>query len=79
MAEHGTYAAYIAHTASGSRPCAECRRAASDYQREWRQKSSKYAAQVARQKVKDRALRILGQRHPTELRTIIAEIGASDG
>lgn len=79
MAEHGTYAGYVAHTAGGSTPCAACRRAAADYQREWRKRSPKRAAQVARQKVKDRALRILGQRHPTELRTIIAEIGASDG
>ena len=79
MAEHGTYAGYVAHTAGGSTPCAACRRAAADYQREWRKRSPKRAAQVARENARRRGLSILGQRHPVELQTIIAEIGASDG
>ena len=79
MADHGTLAGYMAHTSGGSTPCTACRKAKSDYQREWREKSPKYAAQLAQQGIRERALRILGQRHPVELRTIMAEIGASDG
>jgi hypothetical protein len=45
--------------------------------REWRQANPDLAeANARRVKLRARALRILGQRHPDELRAIIAELDA---
>ena len=44
MADCGTYAGYVAHVSAGEPTCPPCRRAASDYTREWRAKRPAEAA-----------------------------------
>lgn len=76
MADCGTYAGYAAHVKAGESTCHPCRRAASDYARAWRAKRPAEAAahDKAQRALKDRALRILGQRHPNELRGIMSDL-----
>ena len=75
MADCGTYAGYVAHVSAGEPTCPPCRRAASDYTRAWRAKNPEaYAREKEQAKLRDRALRILGQRHPNELRGIMSDL-----
>ena len=80
MADCGTYAGYVAHLSAGEPTCPPCRRAASDYTRAWRAKRPTEAAarDKAQKALRDRALRILGQRHAAELRGIMSDLAASD-
>ena len=78
MADCGTYAGYVAHVKAGEPTCPPCRRAASDYTRAWRAKRPAEAAarEKAQKALRDRALRILGQRHRGELQAIMGELRA---
>ena len=77
MADCGTYAGYVAHVSAGEPTCPPCRRAASDYARERRAKNPEaYAREKEQAKLRDRALRILGQRHRGELQAIMGELRA---
>ena len=67
MDECGTYVGYQQHIVLGTPICALCRDAATEYQRQ-------SAQHAARQRLRQRALRILGARHATELRMIIADL-----
>ena len=75
MADCGTYAGYVAHVSGHTPTCPPCRQAASDYARERRAKNPEaYAREKEQAKLRDRALRILGQRHRGELHAIVAEL-----
>ena len=75
----GTYAGYNAHIARSQTPCDACRKAASEYSAEWRRKNpAARDRNRAAVRLRSRALTILGQRHPTELRSIIADLRRAD-
>lgn len=75
----GTYAGAQAHHARGEDACDGCRRAAAEYNAEWRRRNPAAADRNrAAVRLRSRALTILGQRHPTELRSIIADLRRAD-
>lgn len=81
MAQCGTYAGYQEHVRYGQPTCDECRSAARAYMREYRSKDAAggYARSREQMNLRTRALRILGQRHPAELRQIVDDLRGSDG
>ena len=79
MGECGTYAGYQKHMVLGTPTCALCRDAATEYQRQWRAAHPEKAARnAARQRLRQRALRILGLRHSRELREIITDLSGAE-
>ena len=69
---HGTYAGAQAHTKDSEPVCRPCREAATAYIRDWRKANGDAVARTYEdQKNRQKALRILAQRHPAELRGII--------
>ena len=75
MAECGTYAGAQQHRDRGTPPCADCRKATSEYMKRWRAANPKAAARHrARTALRDRARTILGQRHQAELWAIVSEL-----
>lgn len=79
---HGTYAGYMAHyrEAGVNSVCDPCRLAKNVYQgpvmSRWRDGNpEKQRAYETAGHLRDKALRVLGQRHPDELEGIIAGLG----
>ena len=75
----GTYAGAQAHKRRHESPCDACRKASAEYIAEWRRKNpAAHDRERVGVKLRSRALTILGQRHPTELRSIIADLRRAD-
>ena len=72
--EHGTYAGWNAHKKLDEAPCIACRKAASEYQAQWRKQNPKgYKRELHGMAAADRARRRLARAHPEEYRQLYLE------
>lgn len=73
---HGVYGfAQYCKDGPDGKHCDVCKVAINEYMREYRHKNQKqYNEQKSRQQLRNKALRILAQRHPQELQKIIFEL-----
>ncbi len=74
MSACGTRAGYLHHLSEGEPPCADCRRANTEYKREYRKRRpSVYAREIASSGVRSRALWRLADLHPGQFQALIDE------
>ena len=72
--QHGTYAAYQRHIRAGDAPCADCRRAAAEYQATLRRRNPGLRHRERdRENAKKRAYVRLAQAYPAAFRALYAE------
>jgi hypothetical protein len=75
MAEHGTYARYQQDRRRGIEPCADCKRATAEYQRQARARDVSWKkTQAVAAKRRAIAVQRLIRHHPTEFEHILASI-----
>lgn len=73
--EHGTYKGYVKCRNRPQGACDECRIARNEYMRDFRKKNPDvYVRNLETSYIREKALRILGQRHEEELATIIRNL-----
>lgn len=69
----GTYAGYQRHGKAGEKPCAACRRAATEYARERRKRAGVRAEEQRREYARERAWSRLAAMHPVQYRALYEE------
>lgn len=79
MTDHGTKARFEQHKRDQDEPCDLCLHAEALYMREWRARHpDRYQAGLRQIRLRSRAKTILAQRHPAELRRIMAQLRRDD-
>lgn len=73
--EHGTYKGFLRCRNLPNGACEECRLARNEYMRDFRKKNpDTYNRNLETSYIREKALRILGQRHEEELLNIIRQL-----